>query len=139
MSGIGYEAYEEDILPQILTANYYWEMGHRRIVGLNIPREEKSFGMQWVTKGVMFLRFKTRADAEVFKEKVHGIEIMSGTGHRDHLRDLRVTWAHHEMDTFDCRSQLHPKRPRYFGDVWKFLPKELQGSDSAYSQWEVDV
>ena len=132
LSGIGYEAYEEDFMPQILTADHYWDMGHNKIVGINIPREEKSVGMQWVTRGVLFLKFETRADAETFKDRVHGIEIMSGTSRRDHFRDLRVTWAHHDMDTFDRRGPLHPNKPRYFGDVWKFLPKHMQGSGIDY-------
>ena len=127
LSGIGFEAYEEDFLPQILTANHYWDMGHGKIVGIFIPREERSSGMQWITRGIMFLKFRTRADARILKNRVHGIKIMTGTSRRDHLRDLRVTWARRDMDTFDHKESLCPHKPRYFGDVWKFLPKHVQG------------
>ena len=126
LSGIGYEAYEEDFLPRILTADYLWKMGHSRIVGINIPREEKSSGMQWINKGVMFLKFETRADAETFKERVHGIRIMSGVSRRDHFRDIRVMWARHDMDAFDRRGGLHANKPRYFDEVWEFLPRSVQ-------------
>ena len=47
-----------------------------------------------------------------------------------------MSWAYQDMDTFDCRGHMHAKKPRYFGDVWKFFPKHLQGSDIA---WEVEV
>ena len=126
LSGIGYEACEEAFMPQILTANHLWEMGHDKIVGINIPREEKSVGMQWVTQGVMFLKFETRDDAETFKDKVHGVKIMSGTSRRDHFRDLRVAWACHDMDALDRRGGLHPSEPRYFDEVWDFLPRRAQ-------------
>ena len=119
-------------MPQILTADHYWDMGHDKIVGINIPRMERSSGMRWITRGVMFLKFETRADAQTFKDRVHGMVIMSGTSRRDHLRDLRVTWAHHDMDKFDCRGPLRPNKPRYFGDVWKFLPRHVQGSGIDY-------
>ena len=132
LSGIGYEAYEEEFLPRILTADHFWKMGHNRIVSINIPREEKPSGMQWVNKGVMFLKFETRADAETFKGKVHGIKIMSGTGRRDRFRDIRVTWAHHDMDTFDRRGGLHANKPRYFEDVWDFLPRRVQDTGFDY-------
>ena len=83
--------------------------------------------MQWVTRRVMFLNFKTRADVEAFKDGVHGIVITSDIDHRDHLSDFRVNWAYQDMDTFDRKGDLHPKKPRYFEDIWRFLPRRIQG------------
>ena len=99
-------------MPQILTANHLWEMEHDKIVGVNIPREEKSAGMRWVTRGVMFLKFKTRANVEAFKDSVHGIVIMSDTDHRDRLPDFRVTWLLQGMGTHGYWGRLYPKKPR---------------------------
>ena len=132
LSGIGCEAYEDDFMPQILTANYLWEMGHDKIVCAYIPREEKTAGMRWITLGVMFLKFRTQVDAETFMNRVHGVEIASGDSHSGRYRDLRVTWAREDMDTFERERQLHPKKPRYFDNVWKFLPRHIQdvGIDS---------
>ena len=52
--------------------------------------------------------------------------IMSGTSRRDHFRDLRVAWACHDMDTLERRRGLHPSEPRYFDEVWYFLPRHAQ-------------
>ena len=49
--------------------------------------------MQWVTREVMFLFLKFKTRVETLEDRVHGIEVMSGTDHRDHSPDLRVTWA----------------------------------------------
>ena len=68
--------------------------------------------MQWVTRRVMFLNFKTRADVEAFKDGVHGIVITSDTDHRDHLPDFRVTWLLQGMGTYGYWGRLHPKKPR---------------------------
>ena len=82
--------------------------------------------MRWITLGVMFLKFRTQVDAETFMNRVHGVEIASGDSHSGRYRDLRVTWAREDMDTFERERQLHPKKPRYFDNVWKFLPRHIQ-------------
>ena len=114
-------------------------MGHDKIVGINIPRQMTSVGMLWVTRGVMFLKFRTHVDAETFMDRVHGISVMSGNSQGDHLRDLRVTWAHRDLDTYDNRGRLHPNRPRYFGNVWVFLPKHVQGLDKRVGNMSLDL
>ena len=68
--------------------------------------------MQWVTRRVMFLNFKTRADVEAFKDSVHGIVIMSDTDHRGRLPDFRVTWLLQGMGTHGYWGRLHPKKPK---------------------------
>ena len=68
--------------------------------------------MQWVTRRVMFLNFKTRADVEAFKDGVHGIVITSDIDHRDHLSDFRVTWPLQGMGTCGYWGRLHPKKPK---------------------------
>ena len=68
--------------------------------------------MQWVTREVMFLFLKFKTRVETLEDRVHGIEVMSGTARRDHPPDLRVTWALQDIDTFGSWGQLHPKKPR---------------------------
>ena len=60
-------------------------------------------------------------------DRIHGVRVMSGSSRRDYFRDLRANWAYQDMDTFDRKGDLHPKKPRYFEDIWRFLPRRIQG------------
>ena len=94
-----------------------WELGHKRVIARNWYRElnpdSTKSDNRWRFTGKGFIRFKTKADADEYIQRVQGKQFSNPEGRKPR----HVTAGMAKVD-LEFKRNEKPGGPQFYDDVW---------------------